>query len=203
MRAVIGATSNRAGDVVEVQSGPDGYSAFIPSPLPPEPPLDIGPGLQALLDEANQALGRLDGVTLLLPDPGQFLYSYIRKEAVLSSQIEGTQSSLSQLLLFENDAAPGVPLDDVQEVSNYVAALQHGVRRLKEGFPLSLRLLKEVHQVLLRKGRGSDKAPGEFRRSQNWIGGSRPGNARYVPPPPQEVLPAMSALEKFIHDQPV
>src|SRR3954452_8657789 len=147
MRAVIDATSNRAGDVVEVQSGPVGYSAFIPSPLPPEPPLDIGPGLQALLDEANQALGRLDGVTLLLPDPGQFLYSYVRKEAVLSSQIEGTQSSLSDLLLFENDATPGVPLDDVEETSNYIRAMNHGIERIEAGnLPLSNRLLREVHE---------------------------------------------------------
>src|SRR4051794_26848339 len=204
MQAVIDATSNRAGDVVEVQSGRDGYSAFIPSPLPPEPPLEIGPRLQALLDEANQALGRLDAVTLLLPDPGQFLYSYIRKEAVLSSQIEGTQSSLSDLLLFENEGAPGVPLDDVEETSNYISAMNHGLRRIESGeLPLSNRLLREVHELLMAGARGGDKAPGEFRRSQNWLGGTRPGNARFVPPPPTEVVPAMSSLEKFLHDDPV
>jgi Fic family protein len=181
----------------------ESYRVFIPSSLPPDPPIVFDAALQDLLERANRALGRLDGVTALLPDPDLFLYSYIRKEAVLSSQIEGTQSSLSELLLFENEAAPGVPVSDVQEVSNYVAALQHGIRRIQEGFPLSSRLLREMHNVLLKDGRGSDKEPGEFRRSQNWIGGSRPGNARYVPPPPHEVIPAMSALEKFLHDDPV
>src|SRR4051794_2060727 len=200
MQAVIDATSNRAGDVVEVQSGRDGYSAFIPSPLPPEPPLEIGPRLQALLDEANQALGRLDGVTLLLPDPGQFLYSYVRKEAVLSSQIEGTQSSLSDLLLFENEAVPGVPLDDVEETANYIAAMNHGLRRIESGeLPLSNRVLREVHALLMAGVRGGDKAPGEFRRTQNWLGGTRPGNARFVPPPAHEVVAAMSDLERFLH----
>jgi len=139
---------------------------------------------------------------LFLPNHTLFLYTYIRKEAVLSSQIEGTQSSLSDLLLFENEAVPSVPINDVQEVSNYVGALIHGLKRLKEGFPLSLRLIKEIHGILLQNARGSDKEPGEFRRSQNWIGGSRPGNARYVPPPPHEVLPAMGHLEKFLHGEP-
>jgi Fic family protein len=127
---------------------------------------------------------------------------YIRKEAVLSSQIEGTQSSLSDLLLFENEEVPGVPLADVQQVSNYVAAMSHGLNRIREGFPLSLRLIKEIHSILLRKSRGGEKAPGEFRRTQNWIGGSRPGNALFVPPPANRVLECMGALEKFMHDQP-
>jgi Fic family protein len=200
---VIRTTSERAGRVVEVQPGPDGYSAFVPAPLPPNPPLRIDANLQALLDEANQALGRLDGVTLLLADPGQFLYSYIRKEAVLSSQIEGTQSSLSDLLLFENEAAPGVPLDDVEETSNYISAMSHGLHRIESGeLPLSNRLLREVHERLMAGVRGGDKAPGEFRRSQNWLGGTRPGNARFVPPPPTDVVPAMSSLEKFLHSDP-
>ena len=200
---MIQTTSERAGRVVEVQSGSDGYSAFVPAPLPPDPPLRIDADLQDLLDAANQALGRLDGVTLLLPDPGQFLYSYIRKEAVLSSQIEGTQSSLSDLLLFENEAAPGVPLDDVEETSNYISAMSHGLHRIESGeLPLSNRLLREVHERLMAGVRGGDKAPGEFRRSQNWLGGTRPGNARFVPPPPTEVVPAMSSLEKFLHDDP-
>jgi len=161
--------------------------------------------LQSLLDKANQALGRLDGVTLLLPDPGQFLYSYIRKEAVLSSQIEGTQSSLSDLLLFENETAPGVPLDDVEETSNYIAAMTHGLNRIaSDGLPLSNRLLREVHARLMRGVRGGDKAPGEFRRTQNWLGGTRPGNARFVPPPAHEVQPAMGDLERFLHaDTPI
>ena len=160
-------------------------------------------GFQGLYEEANRAIGRLDGLSMLLPEPSLFLYMYIRKEAVLSSQIEGTQSSLSELLLFEDANLPGVPLDDVQEVSNYVAALNHGLHRMRvDGFPLSLRLLREVHGVLLAKGRGSDKAPGEFRRSQNWIGGSRPGNAYYVPPPVELLTECLGALEKFLHDDP-
>jgi len=152
---------------------------------------------------ASHALGRLDGVVSQLPNPSLLLYTYIRKEAVLSSQIEGTQSSLSDLLLFENKQAPGVPVGDVKEVSNYVGALEYGMKRLKGGFPLSLRLMREIHAVLLSGSRGAHQQPGEFRRSQNWIGGSRPGNALYVPPPAREVLPAMGALEKFIHGVPV
>src|SRR5207249_4769048 len=128
-----------------------------------------------------------------------YIYAYVRKEAVLSSQIEGTQSSLSDLLLFEKQEAPGVPLHDVQEVSNYVAAMNHGLKRLRSGFPLSLRLIREIHEILLAKGRGSEKQPGEFRRSQNWIGGSRAGTAVFVPPPPELVLDCMGALEKFLH----
>ena len=173
--------------------------AFVPLPLPPQPPLDMDGPLQQTLEAALLALGRLDGVTTLLPDQTLFLYTYVRKEAVLSSQIEGTQSSLSDLLLFELEEAPGVPLDDVIEVSNYVAALEHGLQRLKEGFPLSNRLLREIHGVLLSRGRGSDKTPGEFRRSQNWIGGSRPGNADFVPPPHRAVPDCMAELESFLH----
>ena len=200
---MIEGTSERAGKLVAVAAGPDGYSAFMPAPLPPNPPLRIDSRLQALLDEANQALGRLDAVTVLLPDPGQFLYSYIRKEAVLSSQIEGTQSSLSDLLLFENEATPGVPLDDVEETSNYIRAMNHGLDRIQSGeLPLSNRLLREVHALLMSGVRGGDKDPGEFRRSQSWLGGTRPGNARFVPPPGPEVVPAMSELEKFLHDDP-
>jgi Fic family protein len=188
------------GHYMPVSSTGEKCRAFMPNPLPPDPPLAFDDELQDLLARANLALGRLDGSTAALPDPAVFLYSYIRKEAVLSSQIEGTQSSLSDLLLFENEAAPGVPTDDVQEVSNYVAAMNHGLTRLKE-LPVSLRLLKEIHGVLLAKGRGSEKEPGEFRRSQNWIGGNRPGNAAFVPPPAETVLECMGALEKYIHDK--
>src|SRR5947209_4545204 len=163
----------------------------------------MDPDAQELIDTANQALGRLDGITLLLPDPDQFLYSYIRKEAVLSSQIEGTQSSLSDLLLFEHDEAPGVPVADTRETFNYIRAMNHGMARMQGGFPLSLRLFKEVHGLLLESGRGAERAPGEFRSSQNWIGGTRPGNARYVPPPAHQVTPAMGQLEKFLHGDPV
>ncbi|MBK9350367.1 MAG: Fic family protein [Sulfuritalea sp.] len=174
--------------------------AFVPHPLPPEPPLDLTGTRQRLLEQALLACGRLDGVSALLPDPDRFLYGYVRREAVLSSQIEGTQSSLSDLLLFELDEAPGAPFDDVVEISNYVAAMDHAMARLRDGFPLSNRLLRESHAKLLARGRGADKLPGEFRRSQNWIGGTRPGNARYVPPPPLLVEDCMAALERFIHD---
>lgn len=180
-------------------TGGETVRAFVPAPLPPEPSLEIGPARQQLLERVQLALGRLDSVTHLLAAPDIFLYSYVRREAVLSSQIEGTQSSLSDLLLFELDETPGVPFDDVVEVSRYVAALDHGVARLAAGFPLSSRLLREMHALLLQHGRGSEKLPGEFRRSQNWIGGTRPGNAHFVPPPPQDVPECMSALERFIH----
>lgn len=173
--------------------------AFVPAPLPPVPPIAFEGGLQRLLEAAVLALGRLDGVSTLLPDKSLFLYAYVRKEAVLSSQIEGTQSSLSDLLLFELEEAPGVPLDDVVEVSNYVAALEHGLARLREGFPLSNRLIREIHGVLLSRGRGSGKDPGECRGSQNWIGGSRPGNAAFVPPPHTVVPDCMAALKRFLH----
>jgi Fic family protein len=182
--------------------GGETVRAFHPAPLPPAPPLVIDAALRERLDQAHLALGRLDSVTTLLPDTRLFLYTYIRKEAVLSSQIEGTQSSLSDLLLFEADEAPGVPIDDVVEVSNYVAALEHGLRRIREGFPLSNRLLREVHALLLARGRGAEKEPGEFRRSQNWIGGSRPGNAAFVPPAPEEVPELMGRLERWLHDEP-
>ena len=152
-----------------------------------------------MLESATLALGRLDGVSTMLPDMDLFLYAYIRKEALLSSQIEGTQSSLSDLMLYEIDEAPGFPIDDVVEVSNYVAALEHGLSRLAGGFPLSNRLIREIHHALLARGRGSDKMPGEFRRSQNWIGGSRPGNAAYVPPPHTAVPDCMGDLERFLH----
>ncbi len=183
-------TTTTAGDAVR---------AYIPAPLPPEPPIDLRGERQRLLERALLACGRLDGVTALLPDPDLFLYAYVRREAVFSSQIEGTQSSLSDLLLFELEEAPGVPFDDVVEVSNYVAALEHGLARLRGGFPLSNRLLREVHEHLLSRGRGADKQPGAFRSSQNWIGGTRPGNAQFVPPPPYQVADCMAGLERFIH----
>lgn len=176
--------------------------AFVPAPLPPSPPIEWTPELLNLFEEASLALGRLDSASTMLPSTHLFLYMYIRKEAVLSSMIEGTQSSLSDLLLYEIDQEPGVPLADVQEVSAYVAALEHGLKRLAEGFPLSLRLIREMHGVLLAQGRGSHATPGEFRRSQNWIGGTRPGNAFFVPPPADNVTECLSELEKFLHDIP-
>ncbi|OQX37225.1 MAG: cell filamentation protein Fic [Candidatus Sedimenticola endophacoides] len=190
------------GRYVTISTVGEKAQAFVPAPLPPRPPIDWTPELRSKFDQALLALGRLDSVSTLLPDTSLFLYMYVRKEAVLSSMIEGTQSSLSDLLLFELDQEPGVPLDDVREVSNYVAALDHGLRLLEEGLPLSLRLFREIHGVLLAKGRGSNQTPGEFRRSQNWIGGTRPGNAAFVPPPAEEVLECMSKLELLLHDQP-
>jgi Fic family protein len=196
--ATPGKKNLRHGTYVLKKFGDESFRAYVPPPLPPDPPVKLE-ALHRLMEEANQALGRLDGLASILPDPSLFIYFNVRKEAVLSSQIEGTQSSLSDLLLFESEEVPGVPIEDVQEVSNYVAAMNHGLRRLQEGFPLSLRLIREIHKVLLARGRGSDKHPGEFRRSQNWIGGTRPGNAAFVPPPPERVTECMGALETFLH----
>jgi len=194
----------RAGRYLLAQDGPDGFWAFHPRPLPPRPPLRVDAVLQRLADRANQALGRLDGVTTLLPDPDRFIYSFARKEAVLSSQIEGTRSSLSDLLLFEQAGVPAVPREDAEETANYIAAMNHGIAAIERpgAPPLSARLLREVHGILLRSGRGSHQSPGRFRRSQNWVGGSSPGTARFVPPPWPEVVPAMGALERFLHDDP-
>ena len=190
------------GHYVKVSTVGESVLAFVPAPLPPDPSIDWTPELRSKFDQALLALGRLDSVSRLLPETSLFLYMYVRKEAVLSSMIEGTQSSLSDLLLFELDQEPGVPLNDVLEVSNYVRALYYGLKRLAEGFPLSLRLIREVHGILLTKGRGSNQTPGEFRKSQNWIGGTRPGNAAFVPPPPEKVMEGMGKLELFLHDQP-
>lgn len=187
------------GRFVSTAVGGETVRTYVPPPLPPDPPVELG-ALMPLVEQANRALGRLDGVTSMLPSPPLFLFMYVRKEALLSSQIEGTQSSLSDLLLFENDEIPPVGLEDVQEVSNYVAAMHYGLKRLREGFPLSLRLIREIHDVLLRKGRGSSKQPGEFRRTQNWLGGTRPGNALFVPPPANELDACLGNFEKFLHD---
>lgn len=173
--------------------------AFVPHPLPPVPEVDFREDLRRPLEAATTALGRLDAVTELLPDATAFVYGYVRKEAVLSSQIEGAQSSLADLMLHEAGGAPGAPISDVLETSNAVAALNHGVERLRGGFPLSNRLMREMHPRLLATGRGAAMMPGEFRRSQNWIGGSRPGNAAFVPPPPNRVQDCMAGLERFIH----
>ena len=180
-------------------AGSEQVHAFVPFPLPPDPPLALDGSLQGLLEAATLAVGRLDAISTLLPDAAIFLYTYVRKEAVLSSQIEGIQSTLSDLLRFEFDETSGVPFKDVVEVSNYVAALNHGLRRLDAGFPLCNRLIREIHAELLSRGRGSGKAPGEFRRTQNWIGGTRPGNAHFVPPPHTAVTDCMAALERFYH----
>ena len=179
-------------------AGGERVRTFIPASLPPRPPLDLAGRLLRSLEAASVALGRLEGATQLL-EPTLFVYSYVRKEAVLSSRIEGNRSSLTDLLLFELGQAPGVPRDDAAEVSRYVAALEHGLERLGENFPLSNRLVRELHGILLSVGPGARKAPGEFRRSQNWIGGTRPGNAVFVPPPHLAVPDCMGELERFLH----
>ncbi len=181
--------------------GPEQYFAYVPSSLPPDPPLDMT-RLSPLVEKAASALSHLGGKSSLIPDTKLFLYMYVRKEAVLSSQIEGTQSSLSDLLLYESKEAPGAPIDDVAEVSCYVSALNYGIERLEE-LPLSLRLIREMHERLMNNARGGDKSPGEFRYTQNWIGGTRPGNASFVPPPPNELMPCLDKFEKFLHDDSV
>lgn len=190
-------TPSRLGRYKETTYEKERVRAFVSPPLPPIPPIDVL-GLLTRLSAADRAIGRLDGITVLVPDKALFLYMYVRKEAVLSSQIEGTQSTLSDLLRFETDAAAGQPVDDVREVSNYVDAMMHGLDRLKS-LPISLRLIREMHERLLRGGRGQTKSAGEFRRSQNWVGGTRPGNAIYVPPPVDELMGCLDAFEKFIH----
>lgn len=188
---------DRAGRLVQQQSGPEGYAAYIPHPLPPNPPLELTGKLGGLLERASNSLGRLDGISRNL-DPARLLYMYVRREAVLSSQIEGTQSTLTELLEYENSEASGVPIEDVEEVSRYVAALKYAVGEIETGSPLSLRLIRATHKILMSGGRGSKQDPGEFRRTQNWIGGTRPGTARFVPPPPQELMKALGDLEIFI-----
>lgn len=189
----------RLGRYVETVAGGEAVRAFVPPPLPPNPPIDLLPLLEKL-SAAERALGRLDGITVLLPSHELFLYMYVRKEAVLSSQIEGTQSTLTDLLRFETDAEAGQPIDDIREVSNYVDAMMFGLDRLRE-LPLSLRLIREMHERLLHSGRGATMNPGEFRRSQNWAGGTRPGNALYVPPPISELNGVLDAFEHFMHEE--
>ena len=196
---MINKTSGRSGKLVIQQSGINGFSSFIPNSLPPAPPLQYNDEMNSLIEKAMAALGRLDGISSILPNPDLFLYMFVRKEAVLSSQIEGTQSSLTELLEFENLKRTSSSIDDVKEVSNYVKAMDYGVKRIKE-LPVSSRLLREMHKILVKGTRGGQKSPGDFRKSQNWIGGSKPANARFVPPPHQEVLNCMSDLEKFLND---
>jgi len=196
---IVADIENRRGRYVETVVAGETVRAFVPPPLPPTPPIDVL-GLLPKLSLADRALGRLDGITVLLPRQELFLYMYVRKEAVLSSQIEGTQSTLSDLLRFETEAQAGQPIDDIREVSNYVDAMMYGLERL-ETLPLSLRLMREMHQRLLQSGRGAAKHPGEFRRSQNWIGGTRPGNALFVPPPVPELEAGLDAFERFMHEE--
>jgi len=188
----------RAGRYVKQSTG---YSAYIPAPLPPKPQVDYDNDLQTLLSNADRALGRLDGVTSVLPNPNLFVAMFVRHESVLSSQIEGTQSTLEDILEFEAKSEHA-PVKDVEEVVNYVKAMNHGLARLPQ-LPLSLRLIREIHQKLMEGVRGGEKTPGEFRRSQNWIGGQGGTlkTATFIPPPPQEVMPALDNLEKFLHSK--
>ncbi len=190
------------GRYVTVATSGERFKAFVPAPLPPVPPLVWSAPLRRRFDSALVALGRLDAATALLPNAALLLYSFVRKEAVLSSQIEGTQSSLADLLLYEIDEQPGVPVEDAREVSRCVAALERGLTKLRGGLPLSTRLLREMHKVLMSHPGGRGKTPGEVRRSQVWIGGTRPGNAVFVPPPPDAVPDCLAALERFLNDDP-
>ena len=191
----------KTGTYITSTVGGERYQAYIPDPLPPQPAIEMTSELVEAMEKANHALGRLDGISHVLPNINLFLYQYVRKEALLSSQIEGTQSSFADLLLYESDAVPGVPVEDTEEVSNYIAALQHGLERLRGGFPLSLRFIREVHEILLRGGRGSTKQPGEFRTSQNWLGGTRPGNAVFVPPPPERLMDCLDPFERYLNEE--
>ena len=189
------------GRYLRVAAAGEAFKAFVPARLPPRPAIDWTPALRGRFDAALGALGKLDAVTDHLPNAALLLYSFVRKEAVLSSMIEGTQASLADLMLFEIDEQPGVPVDDASEVSRYVAALEHGLKRLRAGFPLSLRLMREVHKVLMgSSARSARLTPGEYRRSQVWIGATRPGNAVFVPPPANEIDECLKHFERFLND---
>ncbi len=188
--------TNRSGKLI---TQPGGYKAFVPEKLPPGPPLRIEGALQNLLLQADMALARLDGMGYFLPNADLFIAMYVRKEALLSSQIEGTQASLEDIFEYESGDKPE-NINDVAEVINYIRALNYGMDRLKT-LPMSLRLIKEIHGVLMQGTRGGNKTPGEFRKTQNWIGppGSTLKDARYIPPPPHEVVKTMGDLEQYIH----
>ncbi|PCJ29076.1 MAG: cell filamentation protein Fic [Rickettsiales bacterium] len=194
--------NKQSGKYLTQKIGGEEYKAYIPFKLPPGGGIDLQK-LHPYLEKATCAIAELNGAAKFLPNHSLFIYMYVRREALLSSQIEGTQSSFSDLMLFENDQKPNISLDDVEEVSNYVKAINYGLERIKNGFPLSLRLLREIHEILLSGIRGSLKSPGEFRRSQNWIGGTRPGNAFFVPAPPEQMMDCLYDLEKFLHDDSV
>ena len=187
------------GTLVKCSLTSESYYAFVPNSLPPKPDIDLSE-VSMLLEKANQAIGELNGVVESSIDSSVLNYMYVRKEAVLSSQIEGTQSTLDDLLKYESEQTQGIPVDDASEVSSYVASLNYGLERIKDGFPLSLRLIREIHGILLANTRGKTKLPGEFRTSQNWIGGTRPGNARFVPVPPDRLMSVLGDLEMFMND---
>jgi Fic family protein len=190
------------GSYLEVAAGGEHFRAFVPAELPPKPPLVWSAALRRRFDDALVALGRLDALSAHLPNAALLLYSFVRKEAVLSSQIEGTRSTLADLLLFEIDEQPGVPMEDTREVSRCVAALDHGLQALRDGLPLSMRLLCGMHEVLLDHPGGRGKTPGEVRRSQVWIGGTRPGTAVFVPPPANALAGCLTPFERFLNDEP-
>jgi Fic family protein len=183
------------------QNQPTGYRAFIPESMPPDPSVILDSEMIDLLSRADRNLGRLDGMTLTLPNPDMFVFMYVRKEAVLSSQIEGTQASLIDVLEYENDIQGAKNPKDLEEVVNYISAMNTGLERLQH-LPLSLRLIKEIHLALMRGVRGNEKSPGEFRTSQNWIGppGCSLAKATHVPPPPHEMMIALGDWEKFLHN---
>lgn len=192
--------NKRIGTYINQKIAGESYKAYVPPALPPIPSIDLT-RLYPHLEKATIALTELNSIHKAIPNTSLFIYMYVRKEALLSSQIEGTQSSFSDLMLFEHYQKPEVSVEDVEEVSNYVKAINFGLQRLKEDFPLSLRLIREIHGVLLSGVRGSGKLPGEFRCSQNWIGGTRPGNALFVPPPVETLNQCLNNLESFLHDE--
>ncbi len=189
----------RIGQYITQKVAGEPFKAYVPAALPPQPSIDLV-GLYPHLERATRSLAELNSMAKSIPNISLFIYMYVRKEALLSSQIEGTQSSFSDLMLFEHHQNPRVSEADVEEVSNYVKAMLYGLERLKEDFPLSLRLLREIHAILLKGGRGRAQLPGEFRRSQNWVGGTRPGNALFVPPPVEALDSCLANFEKFLHD---
>lgn len=187
------------GKLIKCSLSSESYQAYVPNALPPKPAIDLKV-VSPLLEKANQAIGALNGVISTVPNPAVINYMYVRKEALLSSQIEGTQSTLDDLLKYEAQQTQGIPVADASEVSSYVAALNYGIERINTGFPLALRLIKEIHAILLKNSRGKTKLPGEFRSSQNWIGGTRPGNARFVPCPPDKLMKVLGQLEIFMNE---
>lgn len=192
--------NRRIGVYITQKISGESYKAYVPAKLPPEPPIELTM-LYPYLEKATLALAELNSIHKTIPNTALFLYMYVRKEALLSSQIEGTQSSFSDLMLFEHNQKPEVSIEDVEEVSNYVKAINYGLERIKNDFPLSLRLLKEIHGILLSGVRGASQTPGEFRRSENWIGGTRPGNALFVPPPVDYLSDCLSDFERFLYDE--
>ena len=192
--------NKRAGTYKTQKSIGESYKIYIPAKLPPKPAIDL-PQLYPYLEKATLALAELNSIAKSIPNISLFIYMYVRKEALLSSQIEGKQSSFSDLMLFEHKQKVNVSLDDVEEVSNYVRAINHGLKRLENHFPLSLRLLREIHGILLSGYRGKDRLSGDFRKSQNWIGGTKPGNATFVPPSPEYLQECLFDFEKFLHER--